>query len=52
LKPKEFWRLHPIEFWWIADFYKSRRMYGKMTEKEVEEIYRKAYGPPPSVQVH
>lgn len=45
LAPSEFWRLHPEEFWWSVEARTPVRMYGSMTENEVAEIYRKAYGP-------
>lgn len=37
--PKQFWQLHPIEFWLLVDAHKPVRMYGKLTEYEVEELY-------------
>jgi hypothetical protein len=36
--------MHPTEFWWLFDQRKPVKMYGRMTEAEVEEIYNKAYG--------
>jgi hypothetical protein len=44
MKPKEFWKLHPIEFYWIAEVRRPKRMYGNMTEDEVAEIYEETYG--------
>lgn len=44
MRPKDFWRLTPAEFWWLADARKPVKMYGSMTEAEVEYIYNRAYG--------
>ncbi len=44
MRPKDFWRLHPKEFWWLFEARKPVKMYGKMTEAEVAEIYNDAYG--------
>lgn len=39
ISPRDFWSLHPDEFWWISAAKKPVKTYGKMTEAEVEEIY-------------
>lgn len=44
MQPSEFWQLTPTEFYWILDAKKPVEMYGRMTEFEVDEIYRDAYG--------
>lgn len=44
MRPKDFWRLHPIEWWWIAEAKKPPKMYGRMTESEVAELYRDTFG--------
>lgn len=44
MTPAEFWRLHPIEFYWLADMNRPKRMYGQMTEDEVRQIYEETYG--------
>lgn len=31
--------MHPTEFWWLADAKRPPKMYGRLTEAEVEEIY-------------
>jgi len=43
----EFWTMHPTELWWLIESKRPRRMFGKMTEAEVEAIYEDEYGPPP-----
>lgn len=44
MRPKDFWRLTPTEFWWLVEANKPVKMYGKMTEYEVKAIYEEAYG--------
>lgn len=44
MRPKDFWGLTPKEFWWLLDSKKPIKMYGKMTEDEVAQIYRETYG--------
>jgi len=44
MRPKDFWRLTPAEFWWLLDAKKPVKMYGKMTEYEVAAIYAETYG--------
>jgi len=44
MKPAEFWQLHPQEFWWMAEAKRPPKMYGKMSEHEVAEMYEEAYG--------
>jgi len=44
MRPKDFWSLTPDEFWWHVELRKPVKMYGKMTEQEVEQIYKEAYG--------
>ena len=40
--------MQPAELWWLVEHHtevgKSQKMYGSMTETEVEHIYRRAYG--------
>jgi hypothetical protein len=36
--------MQPIELWWLIEARKPVRMYGRMTEDEVEEIYFETYG--------
>jgi hypothetical protein len=41
--PEQFWRLHPVEFWWLMDAHKGKRVYGRkhhMTGVDVENIVR------------
>lgn len=35
--------MHPQEYYWLAEAMKPPKMYGDMTEAEVDEIYREAY---------
>ena len=44
MSPAEFWSLTPAEVWWLVEANRPVRMYGSMTEMEVEELYRKTYG--------
>lgn len=48
MTPSQFWALHPYEFWWLAEYYmdksKDQKMYGSLTEREVEQLYRDTYG--------
>ncbi len=37
--------MDPQEFWWWVEAKRPPKMYGKMTEAEVEEIYEETYGP-------
>jgi hypothetical protein len=36
--------MHPIEFWWLVEAKQPVRMYGSMTEAEVQQIYEETYG--------
>lgn len=36
--------MSPTEWAWLYDVKAGQRMYGKMTEAEVEAIYAEAYG--------
>ena len=36
--------MHPLEYWWLLEANRPKRMYGNMTEDEVQEIYEEAYG--------
>lgn len=36
---RDFWQMHPIELHWLIEVKMPVKMYGKMTEHEVEEIY-------------
>jgi hypothetical protein len=42
---EQFWRLSPTELWWWVEAKRPVRMYGRMTEDEVRQIYDEAYGP-------
>jgi len=44
LSREEFWSSHPIELWWLIEANKPVKMYGRMTEDEVAEIYEEEYG--------
>ena len=44
MRPKDFWRLHPTEFWWLYDLRKPVKMYGSLSESDVAELYQHAYG--------
>jgi hypothetical protein len=46
MRPKDFWRLTPAEFWWLLDAKKPVKFYGKMSEFEVAQIYNETYGEP------
>lgn len=39
MSPRDFWRLSPLEFWWLFDARRPGKMYGSMQESEVEELY-------------
>ena len=39
LTPDVFWRLHPLEFWWMLDARRPRKAYGDLNEEEVAEMY-------------
>jgi hypothetical protein len=32
--------MHPQEAWWLLEFHKPKRFYGKLSEEEAEECYR------------
>jgi hypothetical protein len=45
LTPEQFWNLHPVEFWWMADVKRVRQTWGKkhiMSEEEVAYLYKRA----------
>lgn len=44
MRPKDFWRLSPEEFWWLVSAKRPAKMYGSMSEAEVAEIYAETYG--------
>lgn len=44
MRPDDFWRLHPVEFWWLVEANRAPKTFGKMTEAEVAEMYEDAYG--------
>jgi len=46
MRPKDFWRVTPWEFWLLVEAKRPVKMYGKLTEFEVAEIYADAYGEP------
>jgi len=37
---KEFWRLHPKEFWWLFEANKPTKMYGSMTERDAGTLLK------------
>jgi len=39
MQPDIFWRMNPIEFWWMVDARRPKKKYGSMTEDEVEELF-------------
>lgn len=39
LAPAEFWRLHPVEFWWLVDARRPQKRYGSLSEREVASLY-------------
>lgn len=39
--------MHPEELHWLIDARLPVKMYGSMTESQVEQIYRETYGEPP-----
>ncbi len=43
LRPVEFWSLAPIEFWWMVEARTPVKMYGSMTEAEVDELYQATF---------
>jgi hypothetical protein len=47
MAPRDFWAMHPEDFWWAVEARPPVKRYGSMTEHEVAEIYREAYGEPP-----
>lgn len=43
MTPEQFWRLHPVEFWWWVEAEKGKRVYGKkhqLSGADVETILR------------
>lgn len=43
LSPRDFWESNPTQFWWIAEARQPIKMFGKMTQPEVEQIYDETY---------
>jgi hypothetical protein len=39
MPPAQFWKLHPVEFWWQVDARRPKKMYGSLTENEVADLY-------------
>lgn len=39
MSPRDFWRLHPTEFWWLFAARRPKRQYGSLSEDEVAELY-------------
>lgn len=39
MRPKDFWALHPREFWWIAEAKQSQRRIGSLSEHEMGELH-------------
>lgn len=44
MSPRDFWELHPEEFWLIVEARQPVKMYGKMTEAEVAQICAEDFG--------
>lgn len=44
MRPKDFWKLTPVELMWLIEAKRPVKMYGKLTEDEVAELYQYAYG--------
>lgn len=40
MRPKDFWALHPVEFWWLVEARRKEKMYGSLTETEVAELHK------------
>lgn len=38
MTPEAFWSAHPIEIWWHIEANQPVKMYGKLTEHDVNEI--------------
>ena len=36
--------MHPTELWWLLEAATPPKMYGKMTEQEVQQIYEEDFG--------
>jgi hypothetical protein len=39
MRPKDFWAMHPVEFWWMLDAKRPPKMYGSLKEEEIAELY-------------
>lgn len=39
MTPEQFWRLNPVEFWWMLDARRPRKKYGSLSEDDVAELY-------------
>lgn len=46
MRPADFWRLTPAEFWLMVEAKKPVKMYGNLTEHQVAALYEEAYGSP------
>jgi hypothetical protein len=44
MRPKDFWGMHPEEFWWLFEIKRPVKMYGSMTEDDVAALYNDMYG--------
>lgn len=44
MTPREFWRLHPTEVHWIVEAKTPPKMYGSLTQNDVDELYAFAFG--------
>lgn len=42
MPPRDFWRLHPTEFWWLFEARRPRQMFGSLTDEEVADLYDEA----------
>lgn len=39
MPPEQFWRLNPLEFWWLVDARRPQKLIGGFTEDELEVLY-------------
>lgn len=37
MRPLDFWRMHPVEFWWQYEARRPPKTFPSMTEEEAEE---------------
>jgi hypothetical protein len=44
MTPEQFWRTHPRDYWLLLEANRPPKMFGKMTEDEVRQIYEEDHG--------